>query len=136
MILIFCADLTNLNAQETNSYSNDNTLDVFYQDTWAAAWSNTGKPYIDSRGSICFPNKKVVLARFEIFNYFFMPMAFENLYHSSMLDLEVMIEQKNVDLHIMTEKYKRLRKRTFKTVLIFCGIGILAGSITVLVIKR
>lgn len=125
------------NGSETSTVkSTNNTLDIFYSNTWADAWLSPGTSYIDLKGSICFPNKNVVLARFEVFNFFFMPHAFDNRYHDSHLELECMVEDRRVDLHIMTEKYKRLRKRTFKTVLISCGIGLLAGSITVLVIKR
>lgn len=111
-----------------NLRAETNDVDLFYNQTWAIAWDSTGTPYYDSKGSICFSNDGVILARMEIFNHWFMPHPFENKYHDLMLAKEVEI----IDLKFDLDKSK---KRNIKIFFIGAGIGTGLVIIPLILIK-
>lgn len=117
VLLLSCAGLSSLGAQ-TNS-----DIDLFYSDTWQAAWDDTGEPYYNSKGHICFPHDDVLLARLEVFNYFFMPHPFNSFYQSIMLEKETKIIDLEVDLKLEQRKKRKM---------FFTGLGLGSAIATAL----
>jgi len=114
MLINFCV-LKNLPAQT-------NDIDIFYTNTWRSAWQSTGVPYYGSKNNICFPNDDVILARMEIFNYWFNPHPFNNKFHDVMLEKE----NKIIDLQFQIKDTKKKNKKLF-----FWGLGIGSGIVII-----
>jgi hypothetical protein len=103
LLLVGCLGLTSLVA-ETND---------FYNPRWANAWDSLGRVERSGDGRITVGNEIALLARLEIFEYFFQPHPFNNRYHDLMLQLEVDVEDARVELHMEKANNKRKKKAWF-----------------------
>ena len=121
-ILILIILILSLSAQ-----TND-TVNIFYKNTWQMAWQSPGKAYLNSKGHISFPHDDVVLARFEIFNHWFMPHPHSNRFHDIILKLET----EKIDLEF---KLDNSRKRNKKMLFVGMGMGSAILLIPAIIIK-
>lgn len=112
--LISLSALMNLWAKEKT-----NDINIFYNDTWGNAYNDCPIDCFYDKTTngnevICFQCDDIILARLEMWNYFFAPHPFENRYHDIKLELE-------------TEKYKNKRKN--KRIIGVTIIGTISGII-------
>jgi hypothetical protein len=105
-----------------------NSVDIFYKETWAKAWDDCGEPYYNG-DRICFPCDSIILARLEVFNYWFQPHPFNNRFHDEMMDLEMMVEELNVKLHIAKIELKDTRKKKVIIAIVSTSTGLILGTI-------
>ena len=123
--VIVLTGLINLAAQTNDS------VNVFYTPTWSVAWESPGKAYLNSKGDISFPRDDVVLAKFEVFNYWFAPHPHNNLFHETLLESESKVEYFRVELKLSKRKN---RKSFVKGIAIGAGV-ILGAAITIKVLN-
>jgi hypothetical protein len=102
--------MINLSVLMNSLQAKTNDINFFYKKTWQCAWDKCDKMSFYYNGAICFPCDNIILARLEIFNYFFMPHPFNNLYHDILLEKENTIGMFTLDL---AESKSRNRKMFF-----------------------
>jgi len=106
----------------------NDSVDIFYKPTWQRAWSYTGNAYLNSKGHISFPKDDVVLARFEVFNWWFMPSPHKNRFHDVMLECESKVEYFKFEA-------KLAKRRNRKMFYIGAGTGFCIIFVPALIIK-
>jgi len=125
------------NSLDENTISLDNITpaDIFYTNTWSAAWEPYGK--VKYFGNwIAFEKDYVVLARLEVFNYFFMPHPFNCIYDDDMKEVEIIIEDLNVENHNLKFENKNLKKSRNKSFGWGAVVGAVLTSIIIISIKK
>lgn len=113
-------------SQETND------LEIFYTPEWQAAWEPLGEIYLNDDNHLCIPNEVAATGRLLMWHYYFNPEPFNNIYHDQMLDLEVQIEDRNVELHMAEQRLKNSRKKY----LIIGSLAFASGLITGILILK
>lgn len=109
----------------------NDSVNAFYNESWAVAWNKIGKSYYNNKDHIVFINDDVVLARLKVFKHYFWSHPHSNRFHDLMLELET----DKVDLGIkLDNSRKRNRKTFFKGLGIGAGI-VLAGAITIKILQ-
>jgi len=82
--------------------------------------------YFNSKGHFISTTPRVVVAKLWMQNWWFSPDPGNNRFNDLLLAREVLIEEKNIEIHILKHKVKKARKRTF----IFIVSSVAAGFVT------
>jgi hypothetical protein len=114
--------------------SKTNDINIFYNQTWARAWSQCPTdPFYDKNDgtneAICFVCDDIILARLEIFSYWFMPHPFDNRFQNILLEKESRITE-------LEDTLMFAKKRNRKLFIIGAGLGSIITTGIIITIKN
>ena len=119
----------------TSLWAQTNDIDIFYNQTWKAAWDKCLNPYYNKDGDICFPCDNVILARLEIFAFWFQSHPFQNRFHDTLLNLEVQIEDGRAENDLLKNKLSNSRKRGARIAVVVGVVSAIGGGFLVYKLK-